>query len=114
MRKKNVRRLRSNELRTALFKHEQLPDGCPRRGDRAVFIRDHHNDETGLEVSVVNDPHYGDIYCPRCQTKISDWCVEVKADDPRFPPEKGPYFAPVSWLRKINQLSIRGHKLETL
>lgn len=110
MAQRRTRVASDRELREAIYKERLLPPDCPRKGDRAAIVRDHHRDVTGLEVRVVNDPHYADIFCHNCGQKITDWIVEVQHDDPRFPPSGGPYFMPVSWLRRILPLSIAARR----
>lgn len=87
-----------------VYKRRLLPADCPRRGDIAEVIRDHHNDETGLLVHVVNDPHYCMQHCANCGTAVSDYFVEVECD--RWPKSAGPFYFPISWLKRISYVEI--------
>jgi hypothetical protein len=95
----------SKEFRDAIYKNRLLPPDCPRNGDDAVVVRGHTHTTTGLPVKVVNDPHYCEVTCAECGSVIKDWVVEVEHSDPRWPKEKGPYFFPVGWLRRVLPLS---------
>lgn len=100
------------ELRRAVYKDRLLPPDCPRKGDRAAVVKDHHARDTGLEVRVVGDPHYATIYCNDCGQPVEDWIVEVVPDPPHenYPPARGPYYMPIGWMRRILPLSIAARR----
>jgi hypothetical protein len=81
------------------YKRVALPLDCPRKGDLAAIIKDHHRTETGMTVVVVNDPHKAEQYCSECGQAINEYFVEVECKD--WPKAGGPYFYPIKWLRRV-------------
>jgi hypothetical protein len=81
-----------------IYKRDLLDQDCPRRGDLAEIVRDHHNNERGMVVQVVNDPHWSEQYCADCGQKVVEWFVEVRAAF--FASTPGPYFYPIRWLKR--------------
>lgn len=82
-----------------MYKRRLLPSDCPRRGDMAAIVRDHHKTETGQIVVVVNDPHKCEQYCAECGQAVNEYFVEVECKD--WPKAGGPYFYPILWLRRV-------------
>ncbi|MES1993140.1 MAG: hypothetical protein V4457_05940 [Pseudomonadota bacterium] len=76
-----------------------LGKDCPRRGDIAAIVRDHHHTETGLVVHVVNDPHRCTQICHECGQEVTEFFVEVESQT--WPREAGPYFYPIRWLKRV-------------
>lgn len=85
-----------------IYKRTLLDAETPRRGDVCEVIRDHHGDETGLIVVVVNDPHYCVNTCADCGQEIKGYFVEVQSDNPKFKETPGPHFYPLAWLKRRN------------
>ena len=87
------------------YKRVQLPHEVARRGDLAVVTDDCCTQYTGLEVKVVGDPHFTMNLCPSCGSKLLENFVEVEPqqrEKPLFKEYAGPFFMPVSWLRRID------------
>lgn len=84
-----------------IYKRGRLADDTPRLGDYAEIVRDHHNDETGLVVRVLNDPHLADVRCAQCGEMIREFIVEVAGSHPKWDGVPGPHFYPIGWLRRI-------------
>lgn len=100
----------SAALRELFWKSHLLLPETPRKGDKAVIVKDHRvsgactSTETGAFVLVTNDPILGRIRCTDCQGLIDDWVVEVSLLDDlgREPPEGSYLFAyPVNWLQRV-------------
>jgi hypothetical protein len=73
-----------------------------RPGDLAEVKRSHCVPESGLQVRVHGEPHWCTTYCADCGIEVTDWFVEVWADDATWWFETpGPWFIPVTWLRRI-------------
>lgn len=83
-----------------IYKRTLLDATVPRRGDVCEVVRDHHNDETGLIVVVVNDPHYCENTCADCGQLVTGYFVEVQVNHPKFKSIPGPHFYPIAWLRR--------------
>ena len=76
---------------------------CPRAGDLAVVIKDHHNDETGLMVRVANHPVFGSVYCTDCGQRLDEWVVEVALVDDlgKDIPGENVFAYPIKWLQRV-------------
>jgi hypothetical protein len=91
--------LRNHHI-SEIYKRDLLDADCPRRGDFAEIVRDHHRTETGLVVEVVNDPHWSEQYCAECGQKVVEMFVEVRSK--AFAGTPGPHFYPLRWLKRIH------------
>jgi hypothetical protein len=85
-----------------IYKRTQLAADVPRKGDIAAIFRDHHRNETGLEVKVVNDPHLCEQYCHECGQKVVEYFVEVESPEFLATGTPGPYFYPIGWLKRVH------------
>lgn len=90
--------------RAAFWKSHLLLPETPRKGDKAVVVRDHHNTETGAFVRVTDDPVFGTIYCNDCGHRVDGWVVEVQllddlGRDP--PPGINVHAFPIGWLQRV-------------
>lgn len=90
-----------------IYKRRLLAQETPRRGDLACVVRDHHRNETGMLVKVVNDPHECEARCHECGQMVYGFFVEVVPSEPILMPGSalvcpGPYFMPLDWLRRAN------------
>jgi len=74
----------------------------PRTGDIAELKRDHCQSETGLLVQVMGDPHLMSGRCHKCGERIDEWMVEIFTQHPAWFGTPGPWFYPVSWLKRID------------
>lgn len=98
---------RADAITQAVYRLFWRPFGLrpqhPRAGDIAVVIRDHHNDETGLKVRVVDNPVFGTIYCTDCGQRIDDWVVRVNLVDQlgkEIPGSQNAFAYPIDWLQR--------------
>lgn len=82
-----------------IYKRTLLAPDCPRRGDIAAIVKDHHRTETGALVRVVNDPHKDSQRCYECGQLVTGYFVEVESGI--WPRGGGPYFYPITWLRRV-------------
>lgn len=85
-----------------VYKRTLLGNECPRRGDLAAIVKDHHKTETGALVRVVNDPHKDSQRCFECGQLVTGYFVEVESN--LWPHAAGPYFYPIGWLRRVIKL----------
>ena len=74
----------------------------PRRGDLAEVRRSHCKPESGLLVQVVGDPHRCFAQCCYCGQPVTGYFVEVFTPHPEWMPTPGPWFMPLSWLKRID------------
>jgi hypothetical protein len=89
-----------------IYKRTRLGQDTPRIGDFAEIVRDHHNDESGLIVRVLNDPHLADVICAQCGQTVREFIVEVAGSHPKWDGVPGPHFYPITWLRRLGPLRL--------
>ena len=96
-------------IRAQFWKSHLLLPETPRKGDKAVVVKDHHKTETGLLVKVTEDPIFGTIYCTDCGQRVDDWVVEVLPLDNLGREIEGMnlFAYPVKWLQRVLPL---GHE----
>lgn len=74
-----------------------------RPGDLAEVRRSHCKPESGLQVRVHGEPHRCQCFCADCGQEVTEYFVEVWADDAEWWFETpGPWFIPIAWLRRIS------------
>ena len=76
----------------------------PRPGDLAEIKRGHcrANAEAGMLVQVMGEPHLAFAQCAECGSEVQEHLVEVHSDEPRWQRTPGPWFMPITWLKRID------------
>lgn len=94
----------SLDLRARFWKSHLLLPETPRKGDKAVVVKDHHRTETGLLVKVLDDPVFSSVNCNECGNPVEAWVVEIQLLDElgrEPPPGINVYAYPVKWLQRV-------------
>lgn len=76
----------------------------PRVGDLAEVRRGHckANAEAGLLVQVMGNPHLCFCQCADCGQEVTEYFVEIHSDHAEFQKTPGPWFYPITWLKRID------------
>jgi hypothetical protein len=76
----------------------------PRLHDLAEVRRGHcnANEDAGLLVQVMGDPHLCETNCAYCGQKVVEYFVEVHTSEPKWQLTPGPWFMPIRWLKRLD------------